>query len=173
MLRLRKTAEVMMVWATAATTLLGSAPHYDCRCPDGSIKSFCFGSSSESSCCCSGSCCSIKNCRNQTSGSKSATKPACCRKQSNSQGSSIASGSKPFDGITVGGTCCQKTPAQPEMQPSVRANTIVDEAPTAVFLHLSAKEIESHWNAAPNRTWQFHSLPPPTDLVTTLHRLTI
>ena len=181
MRRLRKIAGVMMVWATAATTLLASTPHYDCRCPDGTIKRFCFSSASaESSCCCSGTVCGSKPsegkscCRKETSGSKSTTKPSCCCKPSKPQRTTVVSWNQPGNGITVHGTCCQKTLAQPEIQPSVRATTVVDETLALVFVLPSAKAIEYLSNVAPSRNiWQVHWLLPPADLVTTLQRLVI
>jgi integrase len=181
MRRLRRTAGVLIVWATAATTLLASTPHYDCRCPDGTIKRFCFSSTtSESSCCCSGTGCGSKSndakscCRKGASSSKSTTKLSCCCKPSKPQHTSVVAGNQPVNGLTVRGTCCQKTLAQSEIQSSVRATTIVDETPSLVFVLHSAEGIEYLSNAAPSRTiWQVHWLPPPTDLVTILHRLVI
>src|SRR5687767_4870311 len=43
----------LLVWATAATTLLASTPHVRCRCPDGSLKPVCFSflTSTTSNCC--------------------------------------------------------------------------------------------------------------------------
>src|SRR5438552_4027717 len=81
---IRKTASSLVVWATVVSTLVGNAPHFVCRCPDGTIKPFCFGSSSkENTCCCSGgSCCCSKpdsaspgNSNGEHPGSKS-----CCQK---------------------------------------------------------------------------------------------
>ena len=178
MRRLRKIAGVMMVWATAATTLLAGTPHYDCRCPDGSIKTFCFGSTSgESSCCCSGACSKAKNrkscCRKDSSGSRSAAKPACCCKQSKPAGASVASAKMPLNEPVVRGSCCQKILVEPEIQSSVRASTIVDETPGVVAAVLLAAKIEYLSDVALGRTWEVHWLPPPTDLVTALHRLNI
>ena len=41
---LKKTAISGLVWLTALSTLMAGSPHLSCRCPDGSIKIFCFGS---------------------------------------------------------------------------------------------------------------------------------
>jgi hypothetical protein len=179
MRRFRKIAGVMMVWATAATTLLAGTPHFDCRCPDGSIKRYCFSSASgESSCCCSGTCSKANDdkscCRKQKTSSQSTAKHACCCKQSKSQGGSVATGSNPVNGPAVRGTCCQKSLANLEFQSSVRVTAVVDDASVAHVFVLPAMDIEYFSNAAPSRTvWQVHWLPPPTDLVTTLHRLVI
>jgi hypothetical protein len=179
MRRFRKIAGVMMVWATAATTLLASTPHFDCRCPDGSIKRYCFSAASgESSCCCSGTCSKAYDgkscCRKQSSSRQSTAKHACCCKQDKSQSSSVASGSKPRKGPAVRGACCQKALANLEAQSSVRVTTVIDEATLAHLFVLPAMEIECVSTTAPSRTiWQVHWLPPPTDLVTTLHRLVI
>ena len=178
MRRLRNIAGVMMVWATAATTLLAATPHYDCRCPDGSIKTFCFGSGAgESSCCCSGTCSKAKNgkscCRTGSSGSRSTAKPACCCKQSKPAGASVASEKKPLNEPVVRGSCCQKILVQPEIQSSDRASPIVDETPVVATAVLLAAKIEYLSDVALSRTWQVQWLPPPTDLVTTLHRLNI
>jgi hypothetical protein len=181
MRRLRKIAGVMIVWATAATTLLASTPHYDCRCPDGTIKRFCFNSTtSESPCCCSGTNCGSNSndakscCRKKTPSRQSTTKPSCCCKQSKAQNNSVVAGNPPATGVIVRGTCCQKTLAESEIQSSVRASATVDETPSLVFVLHSAEGIEYLSNAASSRSiWQVHWLPPPTDLVTILHRLVI
>src|ERR1019366_7460198 len=176
--RLRNMTGVLTVWSTAAATLLAGTPHYNCRCPDGSIKRFCFSSASgQSSCCCNGMDCFLKTsegkscCRKQTAGNQGAANPSGCCKASKSQ---VASVSKPVKELTVGGACCQKTLAEREFQSSVRGTTIVDEASVAVFVSPAARAIEYFSNAAPRRTiFLVHWSLPPTDLVMALHRLTI
>ena len=169
-----------MVLATSTSTLIAGTPHFDCRCPDGSIKRFCFSSASgESSCCCSSGCSKANNdgkscCRKQPSVSQSPAKPACCCKQSKSTPFPIASNSNPENGPAVRSTCCQKTLATLEVQSSVRVTATVDESCVAHFSAFPAPEIQYVSTAAPSRTiWQVHWQPPPTDLVTTLHRLVI
>jgi hypothetical protein len=181
MRRFQQIAGILIVWSTAATTLLAGTPHFDCRCPDGSIKRFCFNSTtSESPCCCSGTSCGSNSndakscCRKKNSGSQSTTKPSCCCKKSMAQNTSVVAGNPPATGLVVRGTCCQKTLAETEIQSSVRATATVDETPCLVFVLHSAEGIAYLSNEAPSRTnWQVHWLPLPTDLVTTLHRLVI
>src|SRR5262245_35371049 len=63
---IRKIATMVLVWATASSTLLASAPYYVCACPNGMIRTqveavapsgsccaanCCVGGSKEKSCC--------------------------------------------------------------------------------------------------------------------------
>jgi hypothetical protein len=179
--RLCKISGALVVWATAATTLLAGTPHFDCRCPDGSIKRFCFGpASGEWSCCFNGKGCGAKSneikscCRKGRSGSQATVKPSCCSKQNKRERSSVTPRKQPVDGLTLRGAGCQKTLAAPEFQSSVRPTTTLDETPALSFVLSSAAALEYLSNGATSRTaWQVHWLPPPTDLVTNLRRLVI
>jgi hypothetical protein len=52
----RKSFLVLQVWLTAFLTLAGEIPHYQCRCPNGSLKPFCLGWFSADGCCCGTNC---------------------------------------------------------------------------------------------------------------------
>src|SRR5437016_4968010 len=61
-----------IVWFAIAATVLGSVPHFHCRCPNGNVKLFCLGVSCQSGCCCGPArqCCQpgSKNCQGATPG---------------------------------------------------------------------------------------------------------
>src|SRR5438552_288534 len=85
MRRFRKMVTAILVWATAASSLIGSTPHIVCRCPDGTVKQFCSGQASpESSCCCNGHCCSSPSdggggcCKVGSPGGQEEQKAPCC-----------------------------------------------------------------------------------------------
>ena len=191
MRRLRKTATALLVWVTAASALVASTPHFVCRCPDGTVKQFCFGSTSgDSPCCCGGGkCCSSSNsscCKKSASASK---RKSSCQKQESKNGSEPGTccnpggtakaagrgvGTRP-EGLAIGRICCQKTLAQqvdrvlvrPEAQSNTQNQMVVSVLPMEDFGHIVALAVSG------NTVWQVTRLPPPTDLVTLLQHLTI
>lgn len=178
MRRVRTGAWIFVVWATAATTLFGNTPYVVCHCPDGSLKLFCFGSSAGKCCCSKGgasACCSKK-----TTPGEQPKKACCCQKQPSK--AEIESGcvngctseSKPLKGLIIGRTCCQKTVVQPEVQTLIRPDLKAYETQATELLLLPATLGNPLSSITSIRSdWQVHDLPPPTDLVTTLQRLTI
>ena len=191
MRHLRKTAMSMMVWMTAASTLIGSTSHTVCQCPDGTVKLFCGGTASaESSCCCGAKCCSSKNggsgcCCKPASSKQTGGKPSCCGKKSdkptasepssNGCGKGARTAPNVAEGPTVGGTCCQKTLVQadgpslsrPETKPtegSPSDSLLFSLAPTGHFVLATIAE---------KTGWRVDHPPPPTDLITVLQHITI
>ena len=172
MRQLRKLAGILIVLATATTTLLAGTPHFDCRCPDGSIKRFCFHSAcGEQSYCCSGASCCAKAAEPDAQ-----PKPSCCAKQSKPKPLGTADQSpQDMDNHEpiFRGTSCQKTLADAEIQTSVR---IAVEQPPAVELVVFALQDAGHLFPTANQVQSLghvHALLPPPDLVTTLQRITI
>lgn len=165
---LRRTAMAALVWATAASMLLAASPHYACRCPDGSIKNDGFASTAPSSCCTSpnGFQKRKKSCCKAT---KEPAKRSCCNN------AEIPTAKQASDaGPTIEQTHCQRTLVKPEDRSFCR----VEVKPNGNTQDTSAVRVDvaiaPDANAAHSATpWRFDTIPPPTDLVTVLHRLTI
>ena len=185
MRRLHRIATTLIVWATATSTLLGSVPHFVCRCPDGSIKHFCFGmEEGETPGCCTGkSCCATKGSSGQrqvSSGQTGKPKTSCCSQQTTSpkKPTPVASRIAPIkavDGPVFKSAGCQKTLAQPEAQSLPRMTADANEIYAASDCLLPAIDqlISIQPLPAPCGIWHIHGPPRPVDIVTTLQRLTI
>lgn len=175
--RIRKFAIVCVVWATAASTLLGSVPHVVCRCPNGQIKYFCFSSVAEkASCCCASKSGSTKVKADCCTGGKAKGKRSCCqgKPQENSSGNERKSSPPPSDGSpSFAKSCCQKTLVQVK-GPSLVPPDAKPVQVTSESLH-ACGDFGTFYVARESLAldWGMHELPPPTDLVTSLHRLTI
>lgn len=177
MRRLRKIAVASLVWATAGTMLMASTPHVICRCPNGQIKYFCFGSAAEkASCCCKSKSGSTEAKASCCTAAKAKGKPSCC--QGNPQGSTSVKERKSNLRLSNGNpslaqTCCQKTLVQVKgptlTPPDAKPNQVTSEA-----FHV-CWELGTSYLAFESLAlkWGMYELPPPTDLVTSLHRLTI
>src|SRR6187431_2680791 len=126
MRRIRKIGAAFLVWAAAASMLLGATPHLICRCPDGTIKHFCFGQSRDGSCCSAAKCCSAsqekkRSCCHESSKASSKGRRSCCSQGGASEsggGQSRARDRQPVvkkaahpgvDGPALGATSCQKS----------------------------------------------------------------
>lgn len=185
MRRLQNITTVLIVWTTAASTLLASVPHFVCRCPDGSIKHFCFGMQyGETSSCCTGqSCCSKKHSGGQkenSSGEHGKPKASCCSPQTTTpkKPTPVAARnteSNPVSGPVFKSAGCQKTLEKSEAQPLPRMSTDTGEIHITALNCLPEMGSSIPVASAPSVSgiWQIHGLPPPTDFVATLHRLTI
>ena len=179
MRRLQNIASILIVWATATSTLLASVPHCVCRCPDGSIKYFCFAAwSGETSSCCAGQTCCAK--KETSSGEQSKPKRSCCQQRSTNPKKDISvvaprSAREPGAGPVFQATGCQKTLEQSEAQSLPRMSADANEIYLSVYhcLPVIDGSIPIPSTASTRAIWQIHGPPPPTDFVTTLHRLTI
>jgi hypothetical protein len=185
---LRKTVLTFLVWATAASTLVSSTPHYVCRCPNGQVKEFCFGVvSKKSTCCCSGqSCCAKSNkescCQGGRTSDAKGKKPCCGGLTTN--GDTVGDNgpaaqqtmeTNPKSGqATISRTCCHRTVAQPDGQPVIRPEAKDDKSfqVSALAHALPAAEPGIQSLAAAKTVLQVCA-PPPTDFVIVLQRLTI
>lgn len=178
---LRKSTMSMLVWMTAASTLMGSTPHTICRCPDGTLKLFCCGvTSHESPCCCGEKCCSSSKrgegccCKLASSAKQTGVKPSCCNKPT-AKPAACRTASTASEGLMIGGTCCQMILVQPEAQSlSFRETKPVEsssESPTLFSPAVAGDVVQS---AIPEKTgWRADRPPPPTDLITVLKHFTI
>lgn len=197
MRRLRKTATALLVWATAVSSLLGSTPHFTCRCPDGTIKPFCTGQAKPgSSCCCNGKCCCSTGsgeggccCKGKSSsGEQGSNGHSCCQQsktetpskpsadQSDESGRKTGPDFRSGTGedLVVSRACCQKTLVKAEGRTLVRPET----KPTAQvqFSLALLPPLNTDYNPPllPLADgWKVYRLPPPTDLVIALQHFII
>lgn len=170
----RKIATIVLVWATASSTLIASTPYYVCRCPDGAQKTHHVGTVAPESSCCSSNCC--------TAGTKEQT---CCQSAKKQRVARLARESRATetqrrsDGPTVGHAPCQKTLVQPEERSVCR--TEADAAESAATLLPAALPLVTaifEMNVATTPPFPRFARGgvgglPPIDLVTVFQRLTI
>lgn len=176
MRRVHKRMETVSVWLTAASMLLGTMPHFVCRCSDRSARSFSFGSTSEKSACCCGTSCCSRTPPNVKPGKKA----GCCqRKAEIPTGHQVlgdAATCSDSDEPGIREQCCQKTLAEREdyLQTRVQMKGNETKQPT-VFALFAIPDAGSLLPLTPCSLtdWQSCRIPPPTDLVMTLQRLTI
>ncbi len=183
MRRVRKFAVICVVWATAASTLLGSTPQVVCRCPNGQIKLLCAilnFKKSTTSCCCNGSCCESKG--KESCCKPKAEKERCCcnpkireHNDNDTRHDRLPMKGKPGKFEAFDGTCCQKAVAKAKVPVLNRAETkATDGDCNGLIMQAATESGFSVASIAPPRNgWRVHWLPPPTDLVTSLQRLTI
>lgn len=170
----RRSIQVVLVWLTAVTTLIASVPHFNCVCPNGNQKQFCFLSlsSSGAGCCCGGSCCaidSVKKCCDQgglAAGSQGEQTCCCCETKGQSKPQAPANDTQ-FDGRS-----CTKTLASGEsvVAPAKECNEQDSSGlsvPTSPLIPLRAV------SPVPCLSMEVYQLPPPTDLVITLKHFII
>jgi len=170
----RRKCLVFVMPLTAAMTLVASFPHFECRCPNGRLKPFCFGFCSPVSSCCSESCCHLQSATspraNRHAAAKSSRKMCCCCRQEKRQ--SPRTHGHRFQVTRPG---CAKTVAQPVSWTSsdvkttvVKDRTCHEGALPSAFM-LTAAPFR-HWE---HRSWREHLVGPPTDLVTLLQHYLI
>lgn len=181
MRRLRRIAVVLMVWATAASTLLGSVPHVVCRCPNGKTKLFCVSltsAKSGKSCCCGSSCCDKKASDGCCCKAKP-TKKSCCVKENAEETDSGSKGTPVKEHLSkhgaAGGNCCQKTLVKTKVPVQNRSEVKVADCgcTSLILLANTAPGFAVAPAAPPKSEWRVDWSPPPPDLVTSLQRLTI
>ena len=161
-------------WLTAVMTLVAGLPHFQCQCPNGSVKPFCFGVFCSSSGCCCGDACSPSP--KDTHGNPKAAPPRkgrlpCCGAAHCSQ-----SKPKPSDGRPrVEGRGCQRSLAQQQhLAPSVQAKAPDDTgAPASAVLIPTALSSLASARSAADVNCLHLAAPPPPDLVILLQRFVI
>src|SRR5438552_2837856 len=115
---LRRTSLILLVWLTAAMTLVAGVPHFTCWCPDGRIKPVCLDlPCSNSPCCCGGACCTKAD-----SGKVDPSEPprSCC-----GQHSRQLLGQVRHADTFAGGACCTKSATSQEPRSAARSSTQV------------------------------------------------
>jgi hypothetical protein len=171
MQRFRKLATIVLVWATASSTLLAAAPYYRCRCPDGTLKTHFVGAASPDASCCSTNCCAVETNDKPCCQAKKKKQPVkasrSCRagdsQQQNCDGSP-----------QIGQVSCQKTLVQPDVPAVVQADAGAESGHPVTLLSAKLPGFHGLFEGEAETTiWRIDKAPPPTDLVTILQRLTI
>jgi hypothetical protein len=168
MLRLRQTLRAGSACLAALMTLVSGAPHLDCICPDGHIKSFCLSLVWGQSACCGGECCPASapgGCCCQAKGADSVSHHgvrACCRRGAQHPADSAAN---PHGQLTT--TCCKKTLAGTDTTAvSPRVDVRSHHLAVALVPGVSAPQVSGLPSAEdPAFCRHSYSLPPPTDRV--------
>lgn len=152
--RIRRWTLVCFICLTAAMTVVAGVPVIICACPPQKGESTCSKSDAKAAlCCCCGTC---NACDGQS----------CCAKRE--QPANTAT----FE--AVHGCCIQDTLHVEPLAASSKTSSIhrdVTPAPSSPLEAPRCKPVIVGNDA--QTAWQFHLLPPPTNLVVTLQRLTI
>jgi hypothetical protein len=171
---LGKTTWAGFGWLTAVMTLVAGLPHFQCQCPNGAIKPFCFGVfCSSSACCCgNGSSGGPKDSRRNArpvAGRKG--RPACCCGRTNSLAKPKDSGGPPC----VDGKGCQKSlTQQQQFAPTTPTKIVHDPGAADPALCTSAALALLASARTPDEVSRLHFAdPPPPDLVIVLQRFLI
>ena len=178
MRRLRRTSLSLIVWLTAATTLVAQTPHLACRCPNGTIKPFCLGitlgvtgaSQRGANCCCNGHCCARTQRACSCCGSTRDV-PSCCAGGNPCQPTHVATGA----GSQVSRACCTRSlaPSPIAPAPSVKTRIAPEHSPGQMIVFGDAASRLPVIANPHSADWQEHERPPPTDLVVLLLHLVI
>ncbi len=166
-------------WLTAIMTLVAGLPHFQCQCPNGSIKPFCFGIFCSSSGCCCGDVCSgagrggvtppLRGNVRAVPGRKG--RPACCCPRPVSRSTPQHSDGPP----RVENRGCRKSLAQQQQLAPSSATKIVHDR-GAVDTALLTPPARTPLDSARTGTdvGGLHlTAPPPPDLVIVLQRFLI
>ncbi len=159
MRRLQRITTTLIVWATTASLLLAATPFFVCQCPNGQIKAFCFA---QPSACDQDTCCP----------SAEGVKTCCGRKLTSDPGPSTT---RAHSGPSFEKSTCQKTLVQAQSSPLNRAET---KPASSSFEILNSPFETGSFVPVPTSVFAFSNLtnyrfPPTTDLITSLHRLTV
>jgi hypothetical protein len=167
---LRRTSLSVCVWLTAAMTVAAGVPHTTCGCPDGGVKSPCFGPPAQNyGCCCGGECCGQKAQTSCCEKSNSDSESAGCRGHHAKLAPKVAA--KTERAFTATG--CKRTLVQPEAATPPRLEKpVLTDVTVGTFLGSVHAPV---WDgpSTPCGFRREHQRPPPTDLLTALQRLLI
>jgi hypothetical protein len=161
-------------WLTAVMTLVTGLPHFQCQCPNGSIKPICFGVfCSSTGCCCNNVCPGGPKgfCRNGRGGTPTKGRVACCYRHTSSPSATGSSSGTP----AVQNTGCQKSLVQQQhfvKSASTKATLIRSafDSILATFTSFSGLD-PAHTLVA--KQGLHSAAAPPTDLVIVLQRFLI
>ena len=170
---LRRTSLTVLIWLTAAMTLVAGTPRFTCLCPNGRVKLFCLGGiAKRSGCCCDGECCTKSDsvCPTEKTSTRQqvASTSCCCCQHHGAARAALANDSGCFNGA-----CCTRSLYRPEVSviTSPEKPVLKDVALQALLAtqpFLSPK--------VPSEACCFgreHQRPPPTDFVITLQHFLI
>jgi hypothetical protein len=160
------------VWLTAITTLVAGLPHFQCQCPDGSIKPSCIGVfCSSSGCCCGDVCCGAKD-SSLNAGAVRAGKgrPACCAHRFSQPTPDPSDRTPRVEGRGCTNSLAQQQQLSPSAQPKV-----VDDRSVAhrAFLTRTAVAPLGSSRHGTDAGGLHLAAPPPPDLVVVLQRFLI
>jgi hypothetical protein len=160
-------------WLTAITTLVAGLPHFQCQCPNGSIKPFCFGVYCSSSGCCCGDVCSggpkDSPCNAKAAPARKG-RPACCGGHSGGRPAPQDSGPPQLEGKG-----CQKSLAQQQQLAPSSVTKIAYDRGVAHAAYLASPAFTPLDSARTGTdVGGLHlAAPPPPDLVIVLQRFVI
>jgi hypothetical protein len=169
-----KTTWAVFGWLTAVMTLVAGLPHFQCQCPNGSIKPFCFGVfCSSTGCCCNNVCSGAPKgvYRNGRGAAQGKGRAACCCRNTGSPSAPRSSSGTP----QVQATGCQKSLVQ-HQHFVTSASTKVTHNRGAIDSILPAFTTFSRLDPARATAAKqgLHSAaPPPLDLIIVLQRFLI
>jgi hypothetical protein len=170
-------ARVALVWLTAALTLFAGTPRLQCRCPEGPLQPSCLGlfpRANAASCCCAHE-------------DGPASPPACCAPSSDPRPPTDAEpsccarreGTRATEGVVAAADRASPSPCVRALSapadvtpPRAEANEAEDPA-TAALSSPQPFPASSPRGQGTSPAWAPHLAPPPTDLLTALHRLLI
>ena len=171
MVFLPSAARTALVWLLAVTSLVASAPRFDCVCPNGDRK-VCFPGlfSRGAGCCCGNVCCPSSDRPADVTGD-GAEHPKGCR---------ACAGHTPQDAdgsdSLFSAPCCKKTPAEarPLVEPPTKA-AAGDDSTDGFSLLLTHPAFSALLPVPSFRPFsrQCYDLPPPPYLVLTLRHFII
>ena len=167
---LSQVARVGHVWLTAIATLVAGIPMVDCRCTNGSVRSFFAGLSSKAAgCCCDES---ERSSPQSTAAFVAKSGPegrSCCHGKGRQQAGTSAPGSHLKD------TGCTKTLTDPVVFTDSHAKQSVAKDLTAhTAFSVQGWSVKGQPEQDPIYfACHQHCLPPPTDLVITLQHFLI
>lgn len=153
-----RVARLLVVWLTAATTLLAGTPRLACQCPDGSRKPFCFAflTSTTTGCC------------NESDDQSDEDPPPCCR-----QVCKKAQSPDRDEGTTVRPLDCQKHFVQPEAASVEKTQQDVTVVAVDMMMGAAAPPESlagSTWIASARAA---SGTAPPADLIVLLQHFTL
>jgi len=161
-------------WLTAIMTLVAGLPHFQCQCPNGAVKPFCFGFfCSSSGCCCGDACASgAKECRPAAKAppGRKGKAPCCCGRAGRQPTRAPAD---PNPHVQTRG-CAKSFAPQQNLAPAGAPKMIGDQGIGGPFLPvaLAFAHVDSAAARADDRGVHLPA-PPPPDLVIVLQRFLI
>jgi hypothetical protein len=161
-------------WLTAIMTLVAGLPHFQCQCPNGAVKPFCFGIfCSSSGCCCRDACSSgSKECRpTQKAIPDKKGKAPCCCGRAGRQPTRAPAGAKPE--VQTRG-CAKSLAQQQNLAPAGAAKAVHDQGAAEPLFPaaLTFAQVDSAPRGAD--CGRIHlTAPPPFNLVVVLQRFLI
>ena len=174
MVRLRSPLLIGIVWLTAGMSFVAGLPHFDCVCPNGNHKPFCFGFGFGADGCCGRACCSSTP-TTEPIASQPTTEPvneACCCCCHTTRAPSHAS----FPTLEARSAGCHKTLVQATLVVEPVSSISLDSdlarslsLPSVTDQSLSLSAGTGDWSVS----WEPQRLPPPTDLVIALRHFVI